>query len=297
MTAPAWSATDRGEATSRWWVLGWLLPLCVQIAHTLAVAPTYHVGSFDDDANYLMAAHVLAAGGGLTSTMPSGVAVVANYLPGYPMLLVPLIWVFGGALWPPRVLSGLCIAALYPLLWAWMGRRGVKPSYRVAVLGLLAINTVVATYSTMVMAEAPFLLLFVLTLFALDRWERHAGVSQACLVVILLGALVWFKEAGIGLVVGLVLYQLWRRRWSRAIGVTLGVSALLLPGMAARWISGGATVGDRYAGEIRTRATAGSCTVYHRKRYGSVGRTSRTCCASPSCRLAARYRRTARYLY
>jgi hypothetical protein len=238
-------------------VLGWLLPLCVQVAHTLAVAPTYHVGSFDDDANYLMAAHVLAAGGGLTSTMPSGVAVVANYLPGYPMVLVPLIWVFGGALWPPRVLSGLCIAALYPLLWAWMARRRVKPSYRVAVLGLLAINTVVATYSTMVMAEAPFLVLFVLTLFALDRWERHAGVSQACLVIILLGGLLWLKEAGIGLVVGLVLYQLWRRRWQRAVGVTLGVSALLLPGMLARWMSGGATVGDRYADEIANTGYSG----------------------------------------
>ena len=257
LRAPAWSANYRGDATSRWWVLGWLLPLCIQIAHTLAVAPTYHVGSFDDDANYLMAAHVLAAGGGLTSTMPSGAAVVANYLPGYPMLLVPLIWVFGGALWPPRLLSSLCIAALYPLLWAWMARRGVKPSYRVAVLGLLAINTVVATYSTMVMAEAPFLLLFILTLFALDRWERHAGVSQACLVIILLGGLVWLKEAGIGLVIGLVIYELWRRRWPRAIGVTLGVSALLLPGMVARWLSGGATVGDRYAGEIANTGYGG----------------------------------------
>jgi hypothetical protein len=257
LTDPAWSASCRGAATSRWWVLGWLLPLFVQIAHTMAVAPAYHVGSFDDDANYLMAAHVLAAGGGLSSTMPSGASVVANYLPGYPMLLVPLIWLFGGALWPPRLLSGLCIAALYPLLWAWMGRRQVKPSYRVAVLGLLAINTVVATYSTMVMAEAPFVLVFVLTLFALDRWERHAGLSQAAVVILLLGALIWLKEAGIGLVIGLVLYQLWRRRWSRAIGVTLGVSALLLPGMLARWLSGGATVGDRYADEIANAGYGG----------------------------------------
>ena len=257
LTAPVWSAGHRRQETSGWWALGWLLPLCIQIAHTIAVAPTYHVGSFDDDANYLMAAHVLASGGGLTSTMPSGAAVVANYLPGYPMLLVPLIWVFGGALWPPRLLSGLCIAALYPLLWAWMGRRGVKPSYRVAVLGLLAINTVVATYSTMVMAEAPFLVLLTLALFALDRWERQAGVTQACLVVVLLGALIWLKEAGIGLVVGLVLYELWRRRWHRAIGVTLGVSAILLPGIVARWLSGGSTVGDRYADEIANTGYSG----------------------------------------
>ena len=256
-SAPVWNVGPTGGPVSRWWVLGWLVPMVVQLAHTMAVAPTYFVGSFDDDANYLMAAHVLAAGGGLTSTMPSGASVVANYLPGYPVLLVPLIWVFGSALWPPRLLSTLCVAALYPLLWTWMGRRGVKPSYRVAVLGLLAINTVMATYSTMVMAEAPFLVVFVLALFALDRWENHPGVQQAALVVLLLAALVWLKEAGIGLVVGLVAYELWRRRWARAVGLSVGVGALLLPGLVARWLTGGSALGDRYAGEISNGGDGG----------------------------------------
>jgi hypothetical protein len=65
-----------------------------------------------------------------------------------------------------------------------------------------------------------------------------------------MAALVWLKEAGIGLVGGLVLYELWRRRWSRAAGVTLGTAALLLPALAARWASGGSTIGNRYVGEI-----------------------------------------------
>ena len=254
--ASAWwapfSGTD-GKAsppTSRWLALGWLVPLAVQVVHTFAVAPSYHVGSFDDDANYLMAAHVLAAGGGLSSKMPSGATVIAYYLPGYPMLLVPLVWLWGSALWPPRIFSTVCVALLYPLLWSWMGRRGLKPGYRVAVLGLLAINTVLATYSTMVMAEAPFLLVLVLVLFALDRWERRPGVLNACVVVVLMAALVWLKEAGIGLVAGLVLYEFWRRRWARAAGVSLGTAALLLPGLVARWASGASTVGNRYAGEI-----------------------------------------------
>jgi len=161
------------------------------------------VGSFDDDANYLMAAHVLASGGGLSTVMPSGASVVANYLPGYPVLLAPLVWLFGSALWPPRVLSGLMVAALYPLLWAWMGRRGLRPSYRTVVLVFLAFNTVLATYSTMVMAEAPFVVVFVLALFALDRWDVRPGWPTATVVVLLLAGLVWLKEAGAGLVVGL----------------------------------------------------------------------------------------------
>ncbi len=244
-------------AGSPWWALGWLVPLALQVAHTIAVAPTYHVGSFDDDANYLMAAHVLASGGWLTSTMPSGATVVANYLPGYPLLLVPLVWLFGSALWAPRVLSGLLVAGLYPLLWAWMGRRGLGPWQRTAVLVLLAINTVLATYSTMVMAEAAFLVVFVLTLFALDRWAVHPGWLNAAVVVVLMAGLVWLKEAGIGLVVGLVAFQLWHRRWWRAAGVGGGVGALLLPGLVARWATGGSTVGDRYASEIANPGQGG----------------------------------------
>jgi hypothetical protein len=221
------------------------------------VAPIYHVGSFDDDANYLMAAHVLAAGGGLTSKMPSGATVVAYYLPGYPLLLVPVVWLWGHALWAPRLFSTLCVALLYPLLWVWMGRRGLKAGYRTAVLGLLAINTVLATYSTMVMAEAPFLLVLVLALFALDRFERERGALNACLVVVLMAALVWLKEAGIGLVAGLVLYELWRRRWWRAGAVALGTAVLLLPGLVARWASGGSTIGNRYVGEISPSGQGG----------------------------------------
>jgi hypothetical protein len=238
-------------------VLGWVLPLAVQVVHAIAVAPTYHVGSFDDDANYLMAAHVLASGGWLTTTMPSGAAVVANYLPGYPALLVPLVWLFGTAVWPPRVLSSVCIAALYPLLWVWMGRRGVGRWHRTATLGLLAINTVLATYSTMVMAEAPFLVVLVLALFALDRWELRAGWPNATLVVVALAGLIWLKEAGAGLVVGLVAYELWRRRWRRATVVSLGVGALLLPGLVARWSTGNAALGDRYVGEIANSGQGG----------------------------------------
>ena len=234
-----------------------MVPLAVQVAHAIAVAPTYHVGSFDDDANYLMAAHVLASGGWLTTTMPSGTAVVANYLPGYPVLLVPLVWLFGPALWPPRVLSSVCIAALYPMLWVWLGRRGVRHWHRTATLGLLAINTVVATYSTMVMAEAPFLVVLVLALFAIDRWELRTGWPNATLVVVLLAGLIWLKEAGAGLVVGLVAYELWRRRWWRATGVSIGVGALLLPGLLSRWLTGNAAIGDRYVGEIANAGQGG----------------------------------------
>ena len=246
-------ASPAANASSTWWALGWIVPLVLQVAHTVAVAPTYHVGSFDDDGNYLMAAHVLASGGWLTSVMPSGATVAANYLPGYPLLLVPVVWLFGSALGALRVLSGLFVGALYPLLWAWMRRRGLEPWARTTVLALLAINIVLATYSTMVMAEAPFLVVLVLSLFALDRWAAHPGWPSAMMVVVLLAELVWLKQAGIGLAVGLVGFELWHRRWARALGVGAGLGVFFVAGL-------GRQVGYRWLGRWATATPARSPT-------------------------------------
>ena len=230
--------------------MGWVLPLAVQIVHAVVVAPHYHVGSFDDDANYLMIAHLLASGGGLTSRLASGSFVAANYLPGYPLLLVPVVWLFGGSLLAPRVLSAVCVAALYPLTWLWAGRTGVTPQLRAALLALLALNEVLATYSTMVMAEAPFLVALVLALLAVDAWERRPGWRPAAASVVVLAYAVWLKEAGVGLLVGLGLYWAWRRRWGRLVWTAAGSALLLGPGVVARLMSDGSLLGNRYTGEI-----------------------------------------------
>ncbi len=236
--------------SAAWWWLGWALPLALQLVHSAVVAPHYHVGSFDDDANYLMAAHVLASGGGLGATLPSGATMVGNYLPGYPLLLVPLVWAWGSSLVAPRLASLACVALLYPLAWVWMGRHRLRPQVRAGALVLLALNEVLATYSTMVMAEAPFLVVLLLGLMAVDWWEERPGWQPALASTVALGFLVWLKEAGVGLAVGLVLYWAWRRRWRSAAATSVGTALLLAPGLVARWLQGGSVLGNRYTSEI-----------------------------------------------
>ncbi len=248
--APLPLTTRRRQPGRPWTWLGWVLPLVVQLVHAVVVAPHYHVGSFDDDGNYLMIAHVLASGGGLGSRLASGSFVAANYLPGYPLLLVPVVWVFGGSLLAPRVLSAVCVAALYPLTWLWAGRTGLAPQLRAALLALMALNEVLATYSTMVMAEAPFLVALVLGLLAVDAWERRPGWRPAAASMAVLAYAVWLKEAGAGLLVGLGLYWVWRRRWGRLLWTAVGSALLIGPGEVARLMSGGTLLGNRYTGEI-----------------------------------------------
>jgi hypothetical protein len=242
-------------------------PLVLGLVHVAVVARHYFVGSFDDDASYIMAAKSLGAGHGLSATLPSGAVLAGAYPPGYPALLVPLASLWPNTFAPMRLLSVACFAALFPLTWAYLSRRRLSIAARIAVLWLLALNPVVATYGSMVMAEAPFLAGFVVLLLLCDRWDAleplqllggrrppgEAGRDRlvvAMAVGIVAAAEVWLKEAAVGMVAGLALWQLWRRRSRRAVWVVGITVALLLPVAIARAVAGVPVAGSRYSQEL-----------------------------------------------
>lgn len=222
------------------------------VAHAAAVWPHYHVGSFDDDASYLETAQALLRGAGLTSPLPAGYPLAATYPPGFPALLVPLVALSGGSVLPERLFSLALFAALFPLTWHYLGGRGISWRARAVVLALLALGPVAATYAGMVMAEMPFLVALVLLHLVVARWDRDPRrVGPAAVgAVVLAAALVWLKEAGIGIAAGLVCWQLLRRRPGRAAAVAAGVGALLLPVVLARLVAGTPLLGARYSTEI-----------------------------------------------
>ena len=220
--------------------------------HAGVVARTYHVGSFDDDASYVMTARALAHLHGLTSTLPAGLPLVTAYPPGYAAILAPLAAAFGTATLPMRLLSGGLLLVLLPLTWTYLRGRGLDRWFCGTVLALMALNPVLATYGSMVMAELPFLVAFLLALLALDRWAlqsetiTRAGVA----VVVLLPALVWIKQAGIGMAAGAVLFLLWRRQVRKALLAVAGLAVLLLPLIIARLLTSTPVLGSRYSSEI-----------------------------------------------
>jgi hypothetical protein len=251
-----------GDPRKSWWrrpafAVG--APLLLGLLHVALVAPHYFVGSFDDDAGYILAAKALLAGHGLAWLMPNGATVGGSYPPGYSILLAPLLWIWPHTYVPLRLLSVVCYAGIFPLTWIYLGRRRVGDGVRLATLFILALGPPLATFGSMVMAETPFLVLLLVLLMLVDRWDRddrvftHAGVA----VILAAGGLVWLKEAGIGVVVGLCLWLLlpWgppRPSWRKSLAVAAGVVALLVPVVVARLIAGVPLVGARYSQELGT---------------------------------------------
>ncbi|MGH9077123.1 MAG: phospholipid carrier-dependent glycosyltransferase [Acidimicrobiales bacterium] len=236
------------------------LPLALALVHIALVWPRYHVGSFDDDANYILAARGLLHGSGLTGLIGGGRPLVGYYPPGFPALLAPLVWLFGHQTVALRLLSTVAVAALFPLTWWYLGRHRMGDWARVAVLVLLALDPVLATYGSMVMAEAPFLVLLIAWLAVAERWDRapagKAGALSrywpAAATVVAGAGLVWLKQAGLGLVVGLVTWHLWRRRPWRAALTAAGTALLLAPVLVARAGAGIPMAGARYSSELGT---------------------------------------------
>jgi hypothetical protein len=230
-------------------------PLALGLLHVALVAPHYFVGSFDDDASYILTARALLTGHGLTAPIANGTIAAGSYPPGYSALLAPLLWLWAHSYLPLRLLSAVCYAGLFPLTWLYLGRRRVSDGVRVATLLLLALGPPLATFGSMVMAETPFLVLLMTLLLLVDRWDRQdpAWTWTGLAVVGAAAGLVWLKEAGIGVVAGLVLWLLLRRsrhRIRRAAMVAGGTIALLLPVVVARLSAGVPLAGSRYSQEL-----------------------------------------------
>ena len=228
------------------------MAIVVAVIHVVVVSHRYFVGSFDDDANYILTGRALLSGQGLAGHLTSGDSVVGGYPPGYPLLLVPSLWLWPHTFVPLRLLSTVSFVAVFPLTWYYLGRRQFPDPVRIGVMALMALNPVLATYATMVMAEMPFLCCFLALLIAVERWDGPSRVlSPAGVAVILLGAgLVWLKEAGIGMTLGLVVWLAWRRQRAKATAVGVGLIAFLVPVAVARLIDHVPLAGARYSEQL-----------------------------------------------
>jgi hypothetical protein len=243
-----------GEGWIRLWkhpAVGIALPLIIGLIHVALIAPLYRVGSFDDDSSYILTAQAMLSGQGLTGHLASGQVVVGLYPPGYSALLVPLVWLWPHSFVPLRLLSVVCYAAVFPLTWILLARRGVSQTIRVATLTAIALSPPFATFGSMVMAEGPFLVVLLLMLLALDRWitQDRAITWIGAGTIVAAAGVVWLKQAGIALVGGLVLWLLFKS-WRKAVVMGAGVALSLAPVVIARAMAGIPLAGSRYSSEL-----------------------------------------------
>ena len=232
-------------------------------ATSLAVALAvfdFYLFTGGDNAAYYALTRALATGRGYVDLIEPGAPLETQLPPGFPLLLVPFYWLFGGAYVGLKVESLLAGAAALAGLWALARRDPAVPEWAaVAAVWLFGLYPVFRVYTHWVLSDMTYtaISLVALAMFARaarepfeetprpqkggkgrkqpkpERPPREVSDRPAgwWLVATLVALFVFYvRTAGIALLLAPLAWALWRRAWRRA-GV---VAAILLLG-AAPW--------------------------------------------------------------
>ena len=234
-----------------WWVIVGLICLVAGV-HAALVAGHYVIGSFDDDGHYLALAKAFVHGKGYVDTSAPGAPTESLYPPGYPLFIAPFVAISSTVLWPLRLLSALAFVGCIPLIGTLVRRSGFSARVAAAAMLLFALNPTAGTFATEVMPESIFLLVFLVVLLALPRWEKDDRLLSWAGAGVALGApyLLLLKTAGLPMLAGVALWLAIRRRW-RHVATLVVTSALIIGPVIVLRMVAGPVVGDRYKNEYQ----------------------------------------------
>lgn len=208
----------------------------VSLAVALALFDPY-LFTGGDNVTYYALARALATGRGYVDLIAPGSPIETVYPPGFPLLLVPFYWLFGGSLVAMKLqswlMAGVALWATYRLARA---DRGVPPWAGAAAVWVVGLSPVFLLYTRWVLSDMSFTAVSLVALYAF----AHAGVGRethengsgrtgwwivGCLLALFAFAI---RTAGVTLLVAALATALLHRRWRRAgiVAATAVVGAI-----------------------------------------------------------------------
>ena len=209
---------------ARWALAGGIVAIGLAVA---TFDPYLFTGG--DNVQYYALARALATGRGYVDLIVPGTPVETVYPPGFPILLVPFYWIFGGAYTGLKVESLVAGGAALWGLWSLARRDRAVPAWAAAAaVWLFGLYPVFRVYTHWVLSDMSYVAVTLVALAAFQRadegaedrpWGRWLG---ACL----LGVLAFYvRTAGVALLGAAFGVALLRRQWRRA-GVLAAVVAI-----------------------------------------------------------------------
>jgi 4-amino-4-deoxy-L-arabinose transferase-like glycosyltransferase len=200
----------------------------------LAVFDPYLFTGGDNIAYYALT-RALATGQGYVDLIAPGARPETVYPPGYPALLVPFYWLFGGSIVALKIQSLIAGAIVLAATWGIAARdRGLPPWVPVAAVWLVGLAPVFLMYTHFVLSDMSYTAIVVLALWAFSHasgGDPRARPSMRWWVVgcvlMLLGF--WVRTAGVALIGGVLGWALLRRHWRHAGIILVAVLAGAIP--------------------------------------------------------------------
>ncbi|MDO9316065.1 MAG: glycosyltransferase family 39 protein [Burkholderiaceae bacterium] len=227
---------------SEWLTLAVLVGAIV-VLHLTQLRPGHDWG--DDYAMYLSHALNLLSGKPYADTgfLPNPWAVPGppTYPPVYPLMITPVVAVWGLDLQPLKVFGIAMLGASLAMSYAlWRPRLGVKPA--LCLVALLGLSPFFVGFRNEVRPDTLFMFLFLATLWLGDRWAGHAhpwsartlwrGLALGVVAYLAYGT----RSLGLVLLPALWLVDLWRLRRPTPVVIAATLVCAVLVILQSAWL-------------------------------------------------------------
>lgn len=213
---------------ARWAFAGAAVSIAIAVA---AFDPRVFTGG--DNAAYYALAEALASGRGYVDLVTPGHPAHTQYPPGFPLLLVPLHWLFDGSYPALKLASLLAAVGALAGVHALARRDRAVPAWAVAAaVPLVGLNPVFLDYSHRVLSDMAYLalVLLALTAFARSSGEPPGRGRGAWLAGLVLSAGAFYvRTAGVALLLAAVGAAAFRRQGGRTAAAAFGLVAAVAP--------------------------------------------------------------------
>jgi len=187
-----------------WLVFGVYLLLSI-----LLFDPKLHTGG--DNARYVILAESLSRFRGFLDLQMPGTPAHTQYPFGFPLLLVPFLWLFGKSYVILKMVPLLCGLGGFVFFYLLM-RRVLARHWFYPVL-FFAFTPILIEYNHWLFSEMPFLFFSLGSLYFFSRYrEKALFFVLACAFAVYA---YFIRTAGISLVAGIGMTLVYKREWSR----------------------------------------------------------------------------------
>ena len=183
-----------------------------------------------DNVVYYLLGKALATGQGYVSLYEPGTPQHTLYPPGYPILLVPVFWLFGGSFWAGKALSFAAAMAALALSVRYLRQR-LEPRAESGIvfafaLFFMAANSTFLAYSHWKLSDMPYL---AVSLGALIFAEGEGRGVKRWLPAALLAACAYLIRTAALPLCAAVTWGVWRRhgRWAGACTAALCLAVVV----------------------------------------------------------------------
>lgn len=212
---------------------------------------TFQIGTYHDDAHYVVLAESLASGRGywlINSPIPQ-----SEYFfpPGYPLLLSGLVWFFPQNLEVLKVLSvAFCLGSV-GLVYALLKVKGFQRHYVIAIAGLIALHPLIVGYSGQVMSEAAYLFLSLLSFYLMEQWlEGDVSPRRQISLGFVLALATMTRTPGVLLLLVILVREFVRKRYVSAAVILVGFLIAYSPHIIVNLQNGGGLISPGYQEQL-----------------------------------------------